>query len=402
MCLTLVSEFTPFKMPLSVDLLLGIFLITCGFLISLFNLKKIIKNKEKDIPKLLLSENIILICIGIAFVSKSVYKLHPSNIEIVNDNWRNFENELQINDEYFHCNFSSLLMTYGPLIMSFVNSFVNLMINNYVKYKELMDSKRNDENMVQDISRDYQGHSIPASKWIRNIYPYGIIIGQWLLPMIFTFSLFFIGVQEKTVISSRSFNHFEQCTTMLDMKNESCVENNINYTQEIRNYVPINYLHLFENPKYNNSNISREMDSIVNNVYKIIDNFKDKDFLNNSVDRENKLLKYDCMKLCYLDTKWLIVYTFLLIVITFLIPVTISMVILTKIEASGASNVRDTLYSILFWTPVMFDMILSLIFCSYSMNGTRASLLTVLANIYQVIKNIINSNSLKHNSVTPV
>lgn len=59
----------------SVDLYLGSFLILAGFTLTLLNLRKLVKG-SKSLPVVLISENILLMCIGIAFISRSIHKMN--------------------------------------------------------------------------------------------------------------------------------------------------------------------------------------------------------------------------------------------------------------------------------------------------------------------------------------
>lgn len=122
----------------TVDLYLGIFLVLSGFAIALLNLRSVLKRKGK-FSHVLLSENIILMCIGLAFLCRAVYSLHPSNL-----NMEEFEERMLRRSTHFEnlpCGFPSLLLSYGPLIVSMVNSFLSLVIDNYMHYQMLTEEK---------------------------------------------------------------------------------------------------------------------------------------------------------------------------------------------------------------------------------------------------------------------
>lgn len=395
-------------MIVSTDLILGSFLIVCGLALSLLNLKRLLVNKCVEFSPIMLSENIILLCIGISFVSKSMYGLNPVNIEATQVEKSRFANMYERN---FNCNFATILMTYGPMITSFVNSFVNLIIDNYVYYNVMLKNRAQaEDNVVQDISRSDNEGVIKKNNFFKEYLPYTAIISQWLTPIIFIFSLYTISIKEK-ILSTRNFDNMQpSCMTMLNMNNNSCtnINNYINYTELIIKDITSNYLDVIEQAEFNNdTNI--QVNSVVDKVYKIISNLTTVNFNRNTVtDRKSKIIK-DCMKICYLDTPWLIVYLFILNIVAYFIPITISVVILTKVhnminvkKTNKTQITRDFLYNIVFWSPVMFDTILSLLFCSYSMSGMRTSFFTVLANIYQVMKSFINMKYLKVNNVSPV
>ena len=116
-----------------------------------------------------------------------------------------------------------------------------------------------------------------------------------------------------------------------------------------------------------------------------------------------------CMKMCYLENKDILLYMFVLAVLCYFVPITISSMILTKIHIMNMNKPnlkvyvsRELLYNILFWSPVMLDTFLSLILCSYSMNDVRTSLFNVIANVYQAVKNFMNTKYFKDNAIVPV
>lgn len=364
------------------------------------------KNNHKKIPLILLSENIILICLGIAFVSKSVYQMNPINVEVEDMQVRKLT-ILNMDHENFECNYSSVLISYGPIIISFVNSFIMLIIDNYMYLRQIISSKETEEaDIVQEINNESEENQ--SRNLIKKYYPYAAISGQWGIPLLLILSMYSLDTKEQVV--SRNINSMkDSCMTMLDMKNRTCtiISDYLNYTQELRLYELPNYLDVIENSHNNDTGQAVQIQSVLDNVYKIVISYNATN-MNNTL-RKAKTYDSGCMKICYIDTKILILYIFFLIVITYLIPITISIIILTKIHVMNKQSLkikvhvnRDFLYNVLFWTPVMFDMMLSLIFCSYSMSGTRTSLLTVTANVYQVVKSFLNAKYLQFNAIKPI
>lgn len=377
------------KMVNSTDAILGTVLIISGFILAAYNLYRIVKQHSKDYSSILLSENLILISIGIAFLSKSLYELNPLNIQM-NKMQRYIED---INNDNIKCNFASVIMSYGPIIISFVNSFISLIIDSYMYYRKI-EAKPEDDNVIREINEEIPERKNEIKIFFKKYYAYAAILGQWVTPIILMFLMYPITMKEQIVsVHNLPNNMQDTCLTMLNMKmNNSC---NTTYTQELRKYVPQNYLNVIENAQYD-ANKTSQVNLVVQRIYDIINS-----------SRESKSIQ-DCMKICYLDTKLLTVYLFTIIIVTYLLPIMLSIIILTRIHSidnkkMNTMNVnQDFLYNVLFWSPVMFDLILSLTFCSYEMNGTRTSLLTVAANIFQVIKNFVNIKKLQHSTVKPL
>lgn len=403
-------------MQTSTDLFLGTFLIMSGFALSLINLRRIVKQKKDSYQTVLLSENVLLTCIGIAFVSRAVYEINPMNIDM--------ERAVDIEDHIkeqgsMSCSFMSNLMGYGPLVVSMVNSFVSLIIDNYMHYMMLQQSNKAEENnAVQDIGERSIQDSIKGTptlfSYIKTYFPVVAAILQWVIPIILALSMYPIQVKEKGVRSNDFRNYRDVCMTMLDVANESCFFDQ-NHTLELRDYLQSdNYLNSFKK-EYNTSlyNKSAAITSVVDKVLNIVNHFSR--HTNDSIDVSSQVLyrkskeTNHCLKMCYLETKSLLMYLFLISVVSYFVPITISTVILTKIHSMNVkqANVktfvsRELLYNILFWTPVMFDTFVSLLFCSYTMNGTRTSIFHVIANIYQAVKNFMNTKFFKDNVIVPV
>lgn len=398
------------------DLYLGSFLILSGFALSLLNLRRIIKKSDASFSSVLLSENILLMCIGIAFVSRSVSEFNPMTIENSEMEERTSEIIRMTKHESAECNIWSTLMSYGPLTVSLVNSFLSLIIDNYMHYRMVQQIKeKDDENVVQEISQETRvERKLKVKSFImfwKRYFTFIAIASQWVIPTLMVVSMYPMGVKEKLVPMSDLRSIGDSCTTLMDVSNVTCSNNNTELPLELRKYIsPINYLEVYENEQDGNN--SEKINSIISSVYKIVTN------LNKSVESINVTSPYlhrksksnqKCMKMCFVENKKLLLHMLVLSIVSYFVPITISTIILTKIHVMDVKkpNIktyvsRELLYNILFWTPVMFDTFLSLIFCSYTMNGMRTSLFNVIANIYQTVKNFMNTRYFNDNTVSPV
>lgn len=400
------------------DVYLGTFLILSGFALSLLNLRRILK-KSESFSTVLLSENLLLTCIGIAFVIRAVSEISPVNMNM-DEVMEKSESILSSREDNMECDFKSVLMGYGPLIVSLVNSFLSLLIDNYMHYRMLQDEKlKNEENTVREVG----SQSVERKIQIKSLFLFWkkyfsiIAIGlQWIVPILMMLSMYPIDLKEKLIPMSELRIDNDSCMAMLDVSNETCTQNYMNFTLEIRKYIPTstNYLEAFEFEVNKSNNNSEQINKVISNVYKIVSNLENN---NNTISvnvtspflfRKSKF-NQKCMRMCYLENKNLLLYMFLLAVLSYFVPITLSTIILTKIQTMDLNNTglktyvsRELLYNILFWTPVMFDTFLSLIFCAYSVNGVRTSLLSVIANIYQAVKNFMNTKYFKDNAVVPV
>lgn len=352
-------------------------------------------------------------CIGIAFVCRSVSEFNPMTIE-KNDLEERSSEIMSLATHETDCNIWSTLMSYGPLTVSLVNSFLSLIIDNYMHYRMVEQVKEiDDENTVQEIGQEITlGRTIKAKSFImfwKKYFTFIAIALQWIIPTLTVVSMYPVGVKEKLVPMSDLRSLRDSCMTLTDITNVTC-SNSTEFPLELRKYVsPQNYLEVYENEQNNND--SEKINTIISSVYKIVVN------LNKSVEDINMTSPYmhrkpksyqKCMKMCVVENKKLLLYMFLLAIVSYFIPITISTIILTKIHVMNVKKAnktyvsRELLYNILFWTPVMFDTFLSIIFCSYTMNGMRTSLFNVVANIYQAVKNFMNTRYFKDNSVSPV
>lgn len=397
------------------DVYLGTFLILSGFALSLLNLRRILK-KSESFSTVLLSENLLLTCVGIAFVIRAVSEISPVNMNM-HEVFEKSRNILSSRQDSMNCDFKAVLMGYGPLIVALVNSFLSLLIDNYMHYRMLQDEKaKNEENTVREVG----SQNVERTIRIRSLFLFWkkyfsiIAIGlQWLVPILMVLSMYPINLKEKLIPMGELRIDNESCMAMLDISNETCLQNYTNFTLEIRKYIPTstNYLEAFEF-EANKKNNSEQINKVINNVYKIVANLENNTIMSMNVTspflfRRSKF-NQKCMRMCYLENKNLLVYVFMLAVVCYFVPITLSTIILTKIQTMKLNRPslktyisRELLYNILFWTPVMFDTFVSLIFCSYSTNGMRTSLFNVIANIYQAVKNFMNTKYFKDNAVAP-
>lgn len=395
----------------SVDLYLGSFLILAGFLLSLLNLRRLVKGNTM-LPAVLISENVLIMCIGIAFISRSIHKMNTlsSNMEDIEERIANMEM-----NEDMDCNFVSILKSYGPLVVSLVNSFLSLIIDNYMHYRMLRDIKQeDDQNTVQDLRSDEGGAKRSISRlysFFKNYFSYIAIAMQWVVPVLIALTMYPMEVKER--FFTEDFRRSSDlCLAMVDVSNETCFTGNVgNHSLELRKLIP-SYLQAYENKQYNKS-ITSKIDFVVDNVHKAISNWKNDSFVNFNVFSaplwRTPKMENECMKACYVDNKSLLLYMFVITIVSYFVPITISTVILTKIhimdiKRSGMKTYvsRELLYNVLFWTPVIFDTFLSLLLCSYSMNGMRTSIFNVVANVYQAVKNFMNTKYFQENSVEPI
>lgn len=398
------------------DVYLGTFLVFSGFALSLLNLRRVLK-KSESFSIVLLSENLLLTCVGIAFVIRAISEISPVNMN-TDDVLEKSGNILRSRQDSMNCDFKAVLMGYGPLIVALVNSFLSLLIDNYMHYKMLQDEKaKNEENTVREVG----SQNVESKIKIKSLFLFWkkyfsiIVVGlQWFVPILMVLSMYPVNLKEKLMPLSELRIQSDSCMAMLDVSNETCLQNYTNFTLEIRKYIPTstNYLEAFEF-EVNKNNNSEQLNKVINNVYKIVANLKNNTIMSMNITspllfRRSKF-NQKCMRLCYLENKNLLLYMFFLAVVCYFVPITLSTIILTKIQTMNLNRPslktyvsRELLYNILFWTPVMFDTFVSLIFCAYSVNGLRTSLFNVVANIYQAVKNIMNTKYFKDNAVVPV
>lgn len=396
------------KMLSSVDLYLGSFLIVAGFALSLLNLRRLIKGGT-SLPAVLISENVLLMCIGIAFMSRSIYKMNTFSTDM--DEIEERINNMEVSEQ-MDCNFVSILKTYGPLVVSLVNSFLSLIIDNYMHYRMLSGIKKDDDdNTIQDL-RSYSSDSMKVSNiflFFKKYFSYIAVAMQWVVPVLIALAMYPMEVKEKRLLDEDFRRSSDSCMAMVDVTNKTCSYGN--YSLELRQLAP-SYLETNENNSYD-ANILPKIDFVVNNVQKVISNWKNDSLTNFNVFSgplwRRPKIENGCMRVCYVDNKSLLLYMFVISIVSYFIPITISTIILTKVhmmdvKRSGmkAYVSRELLYNILFWTPVMFDTFLSLILCSYSMNGMRTSIFNVVANVYQAVKNFMNTKYFHENSVEPI
>lgn len=396
----------------SVDLYLGSFLILCGFALSLFNLRRIVKEGNASFKTVLLSENILLTCIGIAFISRAVYKISPMNVEMANMEQRSTD---MMKHEDISCSFMSILMSYGPLIVSLVNSFLSLIIDNYMHYKMIANVKKSEEDSeVHEIGDNFRVESRSTVKSLfsfwKKYFSFITVAIQWILPVLLTMSMYSMDVKERNIFMGDTRSLSESCMALLDISKKNCStiydQNNTQFRTNTANYFD-----MYEN--YTNET-GEKFDSIVNNVYRIIANlnnethFADIKVTSAPLFRKPKVNE-NCLKICYVENKKILLFMFVMTIVSYFVPITISTVILTKIHVMELKKQivktyvsRELLYNILFWSPVMLDTFLSLTLCSYTMNGMRTSIFNVIANVYQAVKNFMNTKYFKDNAVSPI
>lgn len=396
------------------DVYLGTFLVLSGFALSLLNLRRVLK-KSESFSIVLLSENVLLTCIGVTFVIRAVSEISPVNMNMENV-LKNSENVWTSRQYSMNCDFKSVLMGYGPLIVSLVNSFLTLLIDNYMHYRMLQEEKaRDEENTVRVVGSQNSERKIKTLFMFWKRYFSIIAVGfQWIVPILMVLSMYPVNLKEKLLPISALRIDNDSCMAMLDIGNETCSQSNPNFTQEIRKYIPTstNYLEALEIEENKNNN-SEHINKVINNVYNIVASLKNGTIMSMNVTSPSLFRKskfnQKCMRVCYLENNNLLIYMFLLAVVSYFVPITLSTIILTKIQSMDLNRPslktyvsRELLYNILFWTPVMFDTFLSLLFCAYSMNGVRTSLFNVVANVYQAVKNFMNTKYFKDNAVSPV
>lgn len=397
------------------DVYLGTFLVLSGFALSLLNLRRILK-KGESFSIVLLSENLLLTSVGIAFVIRAVSKIRPVNMNM-DEVLEKSGNNLSTRQDSVNCDFKSVVMGYGPLIVSMVNSFLSLLIDNYMHYRMLQDEKaKNDEDTVHEVGSQHFDRKIQIKSLFLFWKKYFSIIAvglQWIVPLLMVLSMYPINIKEKLIPKSELRIDNDSCMAMLDVSNETCLQSYTNFTLELRKYIPTstNYIEAFDLEV--NKNNSEQINKVITNVYKIVANLENNTIMSMNVTspflfRKSKF-NQECMRMCYLENKNLLLYMFLLAVVSYFVPITLSTIILTKIQAMNLIRPnlktyvsRELLYNVLFWTPVMFDTFLSLIFCEYSTNSVRTSLFNVIANIYQAVKNFMNTKYFKDNAVIPV
>ena len=210
----------------TVDLYLGIFLILCGFGISLLNLKSWMLSKNK-FSNILLSENVLLMCVGITFMCRAIYSIKPGNVEMDGVDLRMAEiSPYVIKNIDVKCGFASLLLSYGPYVMSLVNSFLGLIIDNYMHYRMLWDiKKKNEEDNVQEIGET--SRSVTEVKHVKyrsitvlwkKYSSFITIVLQWIIPILITLFMYPMNVKEMSIGEARNLE--DTCMSMLDVTKE--------------------------------------------------------------------------------------------------------------------------------------------------------------------------------------
>lgn len=397
------------------DLYLGAFLIICGFFLSIFNLRTLVTRRNVS-SSVLISENLIIMCTGIAFLIRAFYELDAMNVDSSQIEDRSYS---MIPRKYkMPCDFRMLLMAYGPFIISLVNSFLSLVIDNYMHYKSIVGIKKEteedsiqviDDGVVTSSERNIKTSNIFWKKYFMSI----LIVIQWIVPVLLALSMYPIEVKTKSLLIHDFRDISETCMTMVDLANDNCTTyvDTENSFDTFKSIPLINFINVTESLPVNNS-VSFEIDNVINNVLNIIGALKNESkYLNPNITTpmfRTPKSDNECMKICYLENKNLVLYMFLLCVISYFVPITISIVILTKMHVDMKKSKlkthvsKELLYNILFWSPVMFETLISLLLCSYTMNGMRTTIFNVIANVYQTIKNFMNTKYYKENSVVPV
>lgn len=376
--------------------------------------------KRNKFSAVLLSENLLLTCIGIAFVARALHESNFENVQAYDMEERTPSIISTSRGEHSkQCTIWSAIMSYGPLVVSFVNSFVSLVIDNYLHYTMLQEIEEKDnENAVHDLQERSINRRFEFKKFYsfwKRYFSYIAIGLQWILPILIGLFMYPMGVKEKLLPMTEKRS--DTCMAMLSFINETCKDSDIFYinnTYILREHKPmLNYLEAFDNDLDVYGNKSTEVNSVVDNLYRIIHNMKNNSVGNVTVTSAPifRQPKSDtmCMKVCYIDNSKMLLYMFALAVVSYFVPITISTIILTKIHMIDTKRPneklyvsRELLYNLLFWTPVILDSFLSLILCSYSTNGMKTSLINTVANVYQAIKNFMNTKYFKDNTITPV
>lgn len=384
----------------SVDLYLGIFLIISGVGIALLNLRSVFKGKSK-FSNVLISQNMFLMCIGLAFLLRAVYSLHPANMNMEEFDMRLLK--LSSHFEKMPCGFPALLLGYGPLVISMVNSFLSLIINSYMHYQ--IAKEENNKDNVQDLREDLRSHNSNLNTFVtylKSNYKYITIFLQWILPIVTALLLYPMNVNEVSINEMRNLH--DSCISLLDLTNADCQSN---YSMPIHKYIPNNITDLLDH-EFNN-NETEEINVVLKKVFNILDNYNNNtDFFYVQTKSARTPKSDDCMKICIIKNKNILVYMVILAFVCFFVPITISLVILTKIYTMKIKKgtirkyiTQDVLYNVVFWSPVLFDTFLSLILCSFSMQGTRTSLFNIIANLYQAMKNFMNIKHFNDNTIVP-
>ncbi|CAH2217121.1 jg17594 [Pararge aegeria aegeria] len=116
---------------------------------------------------------------------------------------------LKINEGHFQCGFSTLLMSYGPLVVSLVNSFLGLVIDNYLHYRMLRDVENKEkQDIVQEIGensrslKDFKLNKL-FTFW-KKYFSFLTIVLQWIVPILMTLFMYPMEVRE---MSMREWNY---------------------------------------------------------------------------------------------------------------------------------------------------------------------------------------------------
>lgn len=477
------------------NLFLGVLLITAGILFITLNIASLVKSKEreKSLKWLLLSENIFIFGMGVLFILKYLNKTFGIAILKFNIEKR-MENSFS--DE---CTYMDLFIEYSPIILPFVNSIVNYLGMSANCWKEVCDSEftENMSNLNQDgvlslkgsqtgtpkpstsrevdknrnettinLNKEEDFNSIHKNgatmmvKMSKNQVMLLSIIAQWLIPILVSVSMYPMQIRNLSK-QDVNFTFHDNCMKNKLVFETKCLAHGLNIignqaegiqaatgaflsnTVENEELVDI----IKHSPNITNTNSSSETRNIVDNIYKVVNDFKNLDPNYSSIDDEaysfnvepkefdlnssvaewmknykipsgNNYQQDNCLKTCAIGSNEFKVYLFFILILAYFIPILVTSILFTKTTDKisdkifannnfmvGRAN-KSFLWSLFMWSPMFFDFLLSVCLCNYSINSLMSIIFLISSNLFEIIKTALNMSYMKkhanNNSVDPI
>lgn len=485
------------------NLFLGVLLITAGILFIALNITSLMKSKEreKSLKWYLLSENIFISGMGVLFILKYLNKTNDSS-KIFGIAFYKFYNAKRMENSFSdECTFMDLFIEYSPIILPFVNNIVNYLGISANCWKEACDreftenmSNLNEDgvsslkgsqtgspqqstsremdkdrketttklNKEEDLTYNHKNGRKMIVKMTKNqVMLVGVIV-QWLIPIIASALMYPMQIKH---LSKQDNNLTFQGNCMKNklVFETQCIEYRLNMngnlSEGIQTATRIFLSNTMENeellniikyaPNITNTNSSSEMRNIVDNIYKIVNDFKKIDTNYSSIDEETYFFKAEpkefnflnssvaewlekykmstgenyqqdnCLKMCSIGSNDFKVYLLFLLILAYFLPIIVISILFTKTTDKICNNIVATtdhftvrrekkffLWSIFMWSPMFFDFILSVYLCNYSINSVMSTIFVISANMFQIIKAAMNLNYMKkhayNNSVDPI
>lgn len=489
------------------NLFLGILLMTAGILFIALNIASLVKSKEreKSLKWCLLSENIFIFGMGVLFILKYLNKTNDllKTFNIVISKFKIAKrSEVSFSDE---CTFVDLFIEYSPIILPFVNSIVNYLGMSTNCWKEVcdgefmenmsninvdavsclkgsqagtpkqstsreMDKDRNETtinfNKKEDLISNHKNGATMMVKMTKNQVMLLSVFAQWLIPILASASMYSMQIKNLTKQDINLTFHDNCMKNKLVFKTkcytyEFNMNGNIGNQSEgiqaatraflsstMENEELLNIIKHPPNITHINNNSSYEVINIVDNIYKIANDFKNLDPNYLSIDDETDFFNIEpkefnlsssvaewmekhkisagenyqqenCLKMCFIGSNDFKVYLLFLLILAYFLPILVTSILFTKTTDKICKNVvanndnfmvgrakKSFLWSIFTGSPMFFDFLLSVYLCNYSISSAMSTVFLISANLFHVIKAAMNLNYMKkranNNSVDPI